>query len=166
MMEMEGPLKFIPSKASSLKKKSEAGFQAVFYESYKSKNPKKATKTGNEEPVDGKESKEFNIRQAKQEVIKFGTSGFDSQTKKAEKINLLIKLGAKPPKNKNKNYKLLQAERKTEKQKQAERKQFQQLGKNAIGKSNAKGKSFDRKRRKEKDDLLGTYGKVKVLKKT
>lgn len=37
---------------------------------------------------------------------------------------------------------------------------FQQIGKDKLGKSNAKGKSYDRKRRKAKDDLLQLYGSV------
>lgn len=49
------------------------------------------------------------------------------------------------------------------KENEAQKISFQQLGKNSIGKSNAKGKSFDRKRRKEKGDILSIYGKVKVV---
>lgn len=41
--------------------------------------------------------------------------------------------------------------------------EFQQLGKNNIGKSTAKGKGFDRKRKK-KEGLLDIYGKVKISK--
>lgn len=74
----------------------------------------------------------------------------------------IIVSGAKPPKNKYKNYKLLQNERKKEKEKETSRQTFQQLGKNSVGKSIAKGKSFDRKRRKEKSDILSIYGKVKT----
>ncbi|KAJ8932299.1 hypothetical protein NQ314_014792 [Rhamnusium bicolor] len=89
-------------------------------------------------------------------------SGFDPQTKEQAKVQLAIKLGAKPPKNKYKNYKLLQAEKKKAKEEDSSRLHFQQLGKNKIGKSNAKGKSFDRKRRKEKGGILDIYGKVKA----
>lgn len=73
-----------------------------------------------------------------------------------------IDLGAKPPKNKCKNYKQLLEERKKEKQATKARLEFQQLGKNQMGKSTAKGKRFDRKRRKQKSDLLDDYGKVRV----
>lgn len=44
-----------------------------------------------------------------------------------------------------------------EKEKQAK---LLELGKNSAGKSNAKGKSYDRKRRKEKGGLLNMYGRV------
>lgn len=56
---------------------------------------------------------------------------------------------------------MLQTERKKEKEKETSRQNFQQLGKNSVGKSIAKGKSFDRKRRKGKSDILSIYGKVK-----
>lgn len=74
-----------------------------------------------------------------------------------------INLGAKPPKNKYKNYKELMKERQQEKAKEKSRIDFQQLGKNSIGKSNAKGKSFDRKRRKANSGIIDIYGKVEVI---
>lgn len=66
-------------------------------------------------------------------------------------------LGAKPPKNKYKNYKQLQKDKKKELQVQKERIEFQQLGKNQLGKSTSKGKFF--KKKKEKSGLLEKYGK-------
>ncbi|CAG9823094.1 unnamed protein product [Phaedon cochleariae] len=154
----ENALAFIPSKASALQKNSE--FHAVVYESYKSKKTTRVPEIVPEE-ISPKKDRLFDIKRAKQEVIKFGTSGFDSQKKEEAKINLLIKLGAKPPKNKNQNYKLLLTEKKKKKEAELKLETFQQLGKNKFGKSNAKGKSFDRKRRKGKGDLLDIYGKVK-----
>ncbi|KAG5885579.1 hypothetical protein JTB14_003777 [Gonioctena quinquepunctata] len=162
---MENPPGFVPSKASLLKTNPGADFQTVVFESYKSKKSRRQPINTDGKPA-AEEENVFNIRQAKQEVVKFGMSGFDPQKKEEAKINLLIKLGAKPPKNKSKNYKLLQAERKIEKEKQATRLSFQQLGKNQLGKSNAKGKSFDRKRRKEKGDILSIYGRVQAVTKS
>lgn len=70
-------------------------------------------------------------------------------------------VGAKPLKKKYKNYKVLQEERLKQKRDDEEILQFQQLGKDKVGKSNAKGKSYDRKRRKDgKGGILGIYGKV------
>lgn len=66
--------------------------------------------------------------------------------------------GAKPPKNKYKNYKQLILENKKKKEKTEKELTFKQLGKNQLGKSTAKGKSFDRKRRKE--GILDIYGKI------
>ncbi|KAJ8962348.1 hypothetical protein NQ318_018330 [Aromia moschata] len=153
---------FIPTRASMLKKNTSEDFQAVTFESYKSKKQKEKhdVTVKNTQKI---QQNDFNIKQAKHEIIKLGMSGFDRQKKQEAKTQLLIKLGAKPPKNKCKNYKLLQAEHKKSKEKEASKLQFQQLGKNSIGKANAKGKSFDRKRRKEKKgDILDIYGKVKA----
>lgn len=69
-------------------------------------------------------------------------------------------LGAKPPKNKYKNYKELVEEKKKQKLREENRKNSFQLGKNGVGKSTAKGKTFDKKRKKDKGDLLNIYGKV------
>ncbi|XP_056647449.1 uncharacterized protein C1orf131 homolog [Diorhabda sublineata] len=153
MME---PLSFIPSRASQNKKV--VNFEKVVFESYKSKKPKSKSLVS-ENKEDKEEKRELNMKQTKHEIIKLGMSGLEGQQKEEAKINLLIKLGAKPPKNKNKNYKLLQQERKKAKEEKAKQMDFSQLGKNKIGKSTAKGKSFDRKRRKE--NLLSVYGKVK-----
>ncbi|XP_065081782.1 uncharacterized protein C1orf131 homolog [Ochlerotatus camptorhynchus] len=60
--------------------------------------------------------KVFDISSARKEVINFGISGFDSNTKHEAKVALAIKLGAKPPKNKYRNYKEILEERKRDKQ--------------------------------------------------
>ncbi|XP_072382637.1 uncharacterized protein [Diabrotica undecimpunctata] len=155
---MNDGLDFIPSKASLLKAK-DLNFESVVFESYKStKKARKSTKDDdNAKEMDGKN--ELNMRQAKHEIIKLGLSGLNSKKKEEAKINLLIQLGAKPPKKKNKNYKELCLERKKAKEKEAKTMQFSQLGKNQHGRSTAKGKSFDRKRKKE-NNILSVYGKV------
>jgi hypothetical protein len=152
---------FIPTRGSCNKGDGQIHFKSVTYESYKPKTHDK-TETG----VKTKEipSHEFNIKKAKHEVIKYGMSGFDPQKKEEAKMQLAIKLGAKPPKNKYKNYKILKEERAKHKETEKLKVQFQQLGKNSVGKSIAKGKGFDRKRRKNKGGLLYIYGKVKVNK--
>ncbi|XP_018565285.1 uncharacterized protein C1orf131 homolog isoform X2 [Anoplophora glabripennis] len=152
---------FIPTRGSMMQKKGKIDFQEVTYESYKSTKRKKKL-NGSEEITKNKEHGDFNIKKAKHEIIKFGMSGFDPQKKEEAEIQLAIKLGAKPPKNKYKNYKLLQVEKKKEKEKETSRQNFLQLGKNNAGKSTAKGKSFDRKRKKGKGDILSIYGKVKT----
>ncbi|XP_050502676.1 uncharacterized protein LOC126881971 [Diabrotica virgifera virgifera] len=154
---MNDGLDFIPSKASLLKSK-DANFESVVFESYKSaKKAKKSTEDSNAKEIDGKN--ELNMKEAKHEIIKLGMSGLNSKKKEEAKINLLIQLGAKPPKRKNKNYKELCMERKKAKEKEAKTIQLSQLGKNQHGRSTAKGKSFDRKRKKE-NNILSIYGKV------
>lgn len=60
--------------------------------------------------------KVFDISSARKEVINFGISGLDRNTKLEAKVALAIKLGAKPPKNKYRNYKEILEERKQAKQ--------------------------------------------------
>ncbi|KAJ8921733.1 hypothetical protein NQ315_010643 [Exocentrus adspersus] len=150
---------FVPTKGSVLQKEKTIDFQEVSYESYKSAKEKKI---GRPQTIKDKAQVDFNIKKAKQEIIKFGMSGFDPHRKEEAEIQLAIKLGAKPPKNKYINYKELQADKRKKQQKEKIRQSLQQLGKNSMGKSVAKGKSFDRKRRKEKSDILSIYGKVKT----
>ncbi|CAG9865185.1 unnamed protein product [Phyllotreta striolata] len=157
-------LDFIPSKASALKK-SEVNFEAVVYESYKKKKSENSVMRNLEKPItnDKKDGGELNMRHTKNEIVKLAMSGLDPEQKEQAKINLLVKLGAKPPKNKNKNYKQLQIERKKSKEEESKRESFLQLGKNKVGKSTAKGKSFDKKRKKNKgDNILSIYGKIQV----
>lgn len=164
---------FVSTRASLLKKKPQTNYQEVTYVAYKSKK-----KNSQEKPAEESEKasdNEFNIRKAKHEIVRFGMSGFDPVRKEEAKIQQLIKLGmyfvislicfiscnfvgAKPPKNKAKNYKQLLNEKKIAKAKQEKEQKFQQLGKNSVGKATAKGKSFDRKRRKE--GILDIYGKI------
>ncbi|EEZ98488.1 hypothetical protein TcasGA2_TC000985 [Tribolium castaneum] len=151
---------FIPTRGSLKKGTQSIDFKSVSFESYKPKKQEKI-EISNEKPQN-KKSEDFNIRRAKHEIVKFGMSGFDPEKKEEAKIQLAIKLGAKPKKNKYKNYKLLKEERAKLKQEEKTKAQFQQLGKNAIGKSTAKGKGFDRKRKKAKGGLLDVYGKVNL----
>uniref|UniRef100_A0A8D8JV72 Uncharacterized protein C1orf131 homolog n=1 Tax=Culex pipiens TaxID=7175 RepID=A0A8D8JV72_CULPI len=58
----------------------------------------------------------FDISRARKEVINFGISGFDRDTKHEAKVALAIKLGAKAPKNPYRNYKEILEERKRQKE--------------------------------------------------
>ncbi|GFY48438.1 uncharacterized protein TNIN_194161 [Trichonephila inaurata madagascariensis] len=62
------------------------------------------------------EAKEFNIKRARYEVMKFGISGFDKERQKQDKIALAIRLGAKPPKKEYTNYKVLMEQKKKQKE--------------------------------------------------
>lgn len=74
-----------------------------------------------------------------------------------------IVLGAKPPKNKYKNYKELLLEKKEEKKKLADDMDFQELGKNKVGKSVTKTNAL-KKKRKPEGGLIDVYGVVKTAK--
>ncbi|XP_066152202.1 uncharacterized protein C1orf131 [Euwallacea fornicatus] len=150
---------FVPTRASLLKKNAEANYEQVDFTFYKTKT-KVPMKSGHKEVSNVNPELVFNLQKAKYEVIKLGMSGFDSVKKEEAKIQQLIKLGAKPPKNKCKNYKELLMDKKIQKVKEEKEQTLQQLGKNNVGKSTAKGKSFDRKRRKIKENILDIYGKV------
>ncbi|XP_022905809.1 uncharacterized protein C1orf131 homolog [Onthophagus taurus] len=152
---------FIPTKGSQIKEHPTDNFKVIKYESHKPKRKNDTYKEAVEEKLDIK-ANELNIKRAKFEIMKFGMSGFDQQKKEEAKIQLAIKLGAKPPKNKYRNYKELIEEKKREKLEEEKTIKLQQSGKNKMGKSIAKGKSFDRKRRKGKETkgLLDVYGKV------
>ncbi|XP_058823847.1 uncharacterized protein C1orf131 [Topomyia yanbarensis] len=71
----------------------------------------------------------FDISRARKEVINFGISGFDKETKHTAKVALAIKLGAKPPKNTYRNYKEIIEERKREKE-EGERSNRRRKGQN------------------------------------
>ncbi|KAK4883720.1 hypothetical protein RN001_007039 [Aquatica leii] len=85
-------------------------------------------------------------------------SGFDPKKKQEAKVQLAIKLGAKPPKKVYKNYKELLEEKKNQTLEQKQNLQFQQLGKNEFGESLGKSKRFNRKRKFIKGSLLEAYG--------
>ncbi|XP_030752591.1 uncharacterized protein C1orf131 homolog [Sitophilus oryzae] len=146
---------FVPTRASLLKGKPVNDYQEVSFTSYKSKGKKESTKMDSEDNI---LKNDLDVKKVKHEIVKLSIEGLNPLKKEEAKIQLAIKLGAKPPKNKYKNYKELIKERKEHKEKIKKQESFQQLGKNAIGKSTAKGKSFDKKRKKE--GILDVYGKV------
>jgi len=124
-------LKLIPTKAA-LAKKSESldQFKFTTFESYK---PKPKSTTHKSINVDQALKNIFDIKRAKHEVFTFGTSGLESKDKEVAKIALAMKLGARPAKNKYKNYKDLLVEKKVLKEKKRETEALWSVGKNAQG---------------------------------
>uniref|UniRef100_A0A6M2DD17 Uncharacterized protein n=1 Tax=Xenopsylla cheopis TaxID=163159 RepID=A0A6M2DD17_XENCH len=149
----------VPTKSSRLK--STSTFNVTVFESQKEKSSKNVLKNSQKVLDDIPERKEIDMKRARFEIMKFGISGFDSKKKEEAKVQLAIKLGAKPAKNKYKNYKELIADKKKQQAALDKEKKLQQLGKTVFGLSNAKGKSFERKRKKERGGLLDVYGVVK-----
>lgn len=92
---MEFSEDFIPTKGSILKGIVSTE-QSTSFISNRSK--KKASEIGNSKKsksTDKPENEnEFNIKQAKREIIKFGLSGLDTRKKEEYKIQLAIKLGS------------------------------------------------------------------------
>lgn len=166
---------FVMTRGAILKRDSEKDFIAVSYTARK-KKPKSSEVNSNAAgkngiglgakdslsnlreilPRDSKKEQEIQMKTARYDVIKFGSSGFDAAKKEEAKIVLAVKLGAKPPKNKGKNYKELRLER----QKAKEQMQKQE-SMSSVGKNLAKPR-IDKKRRKQ-PHLLSSYGVVKNI---
>lgn len=156
---MSEELDFIPTKCATLKKAS-ATFQAVVHNSHKKKELKQTTVL--KKRSDGIKENNIDMKRFRHEIIKFGMSGLDQQKKEEAKIHLAVKLGARPPKNKYKNYKLLKAEKKNEAESHKEKLMIQQIGKNKVGKSTAVKKTRNQKHKRKKISILDTYGKVSI----
>ncbi|KAJ8875086.1 hypothetical protein PR048_022977 [Dryococelus australis] len=155
----------VQTRCSRLKNNSTAGFQAVVFKTAKGK-----TKKGN---MEGTESSTLapgagdlvDMKKVRHEVFKFAMSGYDPSQKEEAKINLAIKLGAKPPKKKYYNYKELRKMKEEAKEKEDMRVKLQMIGKNNLGKSNKKGlrRMPGKLRKAEKDGILESYGKVDCM---
>lgn len=84
---------FVPTKCSIFKKHALEDFKVVTHKAYKPavhiKNKEKDLKRTNEESFQD----HFDIKKTKYEIVKFATSGLDSQKKEEAKVQLAIKLG-------------------------------------------------------------------------
>lgn len=89
-----------------------------------------------------KSEKEFNIRQARLDVIRFAIKNQrQSKNKKKLEIQQLIKLGAKAPQKRYLNYKELLMHRKNLTKMREEKKEFHQLGKTPMGRASVNCRS-------------------------
>ncbi|XP_043795297.1 uncharacterized protein C1orf131 homolog [Apis laboriosa] len=158
---------FIPTRVSRIKKDAVKEFVSVNYEKPKKKKEIIKSKENNDiqnfkfnitkneqnENNDEKKKKELEMKRIKYEVMKFGMSGFKGIEAEEAEIALAISLGAKPPKKKGINYKILKHERKQETQ-QKNLKFVSGLEKSLI---NHKIKKVHRK---SSNNLLRMYGKI------
>lgn len=157
---------FIPTRVSRIKKDAVKEFVSVNYEKPKKKkeviknkenndiqNSKfNITKNKQNENNDEKRKKELEMKRIKYEVMKFGMTGFKGIEAEEAQVALAISLGAKPPKKKGINYKILKHERKQETQ-QKDVKSVSGLEKSLI-------KHKIKKVRKNSNNLLRMYGKI------
>lgn len=81
---------FIPTKGS-IQRGIVSTLESYSFSSHKSKGKKNKNKINT--ALNPTSNDDFNIKQAKREVIKFGMSGLDSRKKEEYKIQLAIKLG-------------------------------------------------------------------------
>lgn len=101
----------------------------------------------------------FNVRKAQYEVQKLVISGLKNADKEEAKMLLAIQLGAKPPKNKNHNYKEFMAIKKRERD---EKEALFRLDNSKLNMKSIKGKK-SRKESRDKNDVhkfdsqLGKY---------
>jgi len=91
-------------------------------------------KSKKQKPNGKEEGLWFDLKEAKKEVRKFGIAGMTGTEKKAATINMLIGLGAKPPKKKCINYK-----------------EFQEIRKKEKAQNSEEGKKLSKKKKKSRD---------------
>lgn len=93
------------------------------------------------------------MKRIKFEVMKFGMSGFKGIEAEEAEVALAISLGAKPPKKKGINYKILKHEKKQETQ-QKDTKFVSGVEKSLIN------RKIKKVHRKSSNNLLKMYGKI------
>lgn len=160
---------FIPTRVSKIKKDVVKEFVSVNYE-----KPKKRVKTIESKENNDVENSKFNVtknernkndekrkqelemKRVRYEVMKFGMSGFKGAKAVKAEIALAVSLGAKPPKNKCINYKILQRKKKVEK----ERRQNKVTHTSGLERSLINHKNKKARQKRDSDGLLNVYGKV------
>ncbi|NP_001136353.1 uncharacterized protein LOC100233152 isoform X1 [Nasonia vitripennis] len=170
---------FIPTRAALKKKDAEKALVVTTFEAHKkapskpkvhSKKEKPVSRDSDdemddddepEEPLDERRKQELDMKRYRYDVIKFGMSGFEKKEARQAKIALAVSLGAIPPKNKRINYKRLLKERKEEKAREKKKEKFASgFSSNQLLMKFKKNDKPKINNRKEKDGILGIYGKV------
>ncbi|XP_054008257.1 uncharacterized protein C1orf131 homolog [Hylaeus anthracinus] len=152
---------FIATRVSKMKKGAPKEFISVNYVGPKKKMKKNVCLQENMEKgtkedtyIDRKKKQELEMKRVRYEVMKFGMSGLEKSEANKAKIELIINLGAKPPKNQNINYKELKNTKMREKE----------MNKKKEHASGLKGSMVKHKttktRKKKSDGILEVYGKV------
>ncbi|XP_033229207.1 uncharacterized protein C1orf131 [Belonocnema kinseyi] len=156
---------FIVTRCVKNKKQALEKFEAVTYEAPKKKQKSetfikniKDLKSENSEeekpPMDPRKKQELEMKRARFEVMKFGMTGFKKNKAREAKIALAISLGARPLRNKKRNYKEILNERKLQKAKEERQKTA------VSGVTQSLKKPKRRRKFKKESGILGVYGKV------
>ena len=153
---------FIVTRCVKNKNQALKNFTSVAYEAPK----KKKTKTSIDQkefkpeisedekpPMDLRKQQEIEMKRARFEVIKFGMTGLKKKKAQEAKIALAVSLGAKPPRNKKKNYKEILNEKKLQKVKEERQK-------TTSGLTQSLKKPKKRRKFNKESGILGVYGKV------
>lgn len=144
------------TKKDEEERKKKDGPEVVVFTSHRSKKSKKEQKA---ETGGLPEGPDFDMRQARFDVQKFGIKGFQGNQKEEAMTALLIKLGAKPPKNKYLNYKDYQEKRKQQMMDEKQKREMDRKLGYKIPKAN-RGK----KRPRDRNDIGYVDGQVGMWK--
>ncbi|XP_043577974.1 uncharacterized protein C1orf131 homolog [Bombus pyrosoma] len=160
---------FIPTRVSKIKTDVVNEFVSVNYEKPKKRISTIESKENNDvensrfnvtkneqNENDEKRKQELEMKRVRYEVMKFGMSGFKGAKAEEAEIALAISLGAKPPKKKGINYKILQRKRKGEKK----RRQNDVTRASGLERSLINHKNKKARWKRGSDGLLNVYGKV------
>jgi hypothetical protein len=101
-----------------------------------------------------KDKNEVTFDRARREVLNFGISGSNSTEKSDQITQLLLKLGAKPPKNKAKNYKDILEEKKKQREEDG------RVNKRALFGTSDSLQYRSQKKNSRNDGLLKSYGRL------
>lgn len=145
--------KYLNEKAISKKKP-----EVVVFEEPRKKRKKDKVQSQSEELTfnndnDSEDKPEFDLKRARFEVRKFGMKGFQGDQKDEAMTALLVKLGAKPPKNKYYNYKEFQEIRKKEMVAQKDKREIDR----GLGYKTA---NRNKNKKREKNDVGFVDGQV------
>ncbi|XP_053669762.1 uncharacterized protein C1orf131 [Anopheles nili] len=102
----------------------------------------------------------FDMDKARRDVMNFGFSGFDKQSKHKASVQLAIKLGAKPPKNQYRNYREMLEEQKAAKQNDGDTASKRRQGQIGFGAVQSYNMHQQRKRDKQRNpnSIMKHYG--------
>ncbi|XP_011500710.1 PREDICTED: uncharacterized protein C1orf131 [Ceratosolen solmsi marchali] len=148
-------------KPSSLTKDQTKSKNALINRTQQSLSGEKDMKS---QKINEKEEQEKEMKRFRYDIIKFGMSGLDKHSGLKAKMALAISLGAKPPKNRGKNYKKLIEERKRNAAQEAKKLKFASgfsASKLLMNKNKKNINSNTNKRKgKKSNGILDVYGKV------
>uniref|UniRef100_A0A2M4C076 Uncharacterized protein n=1 Tax=Anopheles marajoara TaxID=58244 RepID=A0A2M4C076_9DIPT len=106
---------------------------------------------------------QFDLAKARKDVINFGISGFGKEDKQQASVALAIKLGAKPPKRKHRNYREILEEKKAAQSKEEDVAAKRRAGQANFGAVQSYQKHQQRKRDRERNPgaIMKHYGKAR-----
>ncbi|KAL4108117.1 hypothetical protein QTP88_018368 [Uroleucon formosanum] len=133
--------------------------QIIQHKSRKRINKIQKTNYLNSDTLNSKTDEKVNLRKLQNEIFKF-TTHFDARNTKA-KEQLAIKLGAKPRKKSNSNYKQLKEKLKQDAETKKNQEELFKLPKTMVRTSKNNNKRSNIKKIKQSTDIIKNYGTIK-----